>query len=178
MRGVHYAPTMKRILVCISAVGLFACGGAELAGNSTTPKPAPTPQAAAAPSTPELDFSGWRSLTKISKTPFASKGHKGAMVAVYVTAAAAEQYRKLQGTYAEGTQVVKTHLKSGKVQKLLVMQKMPAGYDPDNGDWFYGVYSPDGKKQMAGGKLKMCVSCHDAQGSDTDYVIGVPKSHQ
>ncbi len=125
-----------------------------------------------------MDFSDWNKLTKISKSAFASKGHKGATVDVYITAAAADQYRKLAGTYAEGTKVVKTHLKDGKVEKLLVMQKMAAGYDKDHGDWYYGVFSPDGKKQMAGGKLKGCIGCHDAQGEDTDYVVGVPKANQ
>lgn len=171
---MQFTPTMTRTLLSLSVVGLVACGG-HAATNDTGPR-IPTNPTAAAPAPP--DVSDWHGLTKISKTPFASKGHKGAIVAVYITPAAADQYRILQGTYAVGTRVVKTHLVGGKVQKLLVMQKMPAGYDREHGDWFYGVYSPDGKTPMAAGKLRMCIGCHDAQGSDTDYLMGVPKDHQ
>jgi|GEM_PF-5089052 len=168
---------MTRTLLSLSVVGLVACGGSTATKDKGTPVPGNrTAAAKRAPAHP--DFSDWHGLTKISKTPFVSKGHKGATVAVYVTPAAADQYRSLQGTYAVGTRVVKTHLVGGKVQKLLVMQKMPAGYDREHGDWFYGVYSPDGKKAMAAGKLHMCIGCHEAQGSDTDYLMGVPKDHQ
>jgi len=194
---------MTRTLLSLIAVGFFACGGSGTNGDTTPKNPCadnpcagnknpcagnknpcagnpcnPCAGGRGGAKGPQLDFSQWKSLTKISKTPFGSKGHKGATVDVYISEAAANQYRSAKGTYAEGTQVVKTHLKGGKIEKLLVMQKMKAGYDGENGNWFYGVYSADGKKQMMGGKIKACIGCHDAQGSDVDYLIGVPKAHQ
>lgn len=183
---------MTRTFLSLIVVGAFACGGSG-SKNTTTPanpcaanpcnpcggKANPcNPCGGGDAKGPDLDFSGWQNLTKISKAAFASKGHKNATVDVYVTAAAADQYRSVTGTYAVGTQVVKTHLKDGAVEKMLVMQKMAAGYDKEHGDWFYGVYSADGKTKMAGGKMKACIGCHEAQGDDTDYVIGVPKANQ
>ena len=125
------------------------------------------------------DFSAWRTWTKVSSTPFKSKGHQKTLVDVYVSTAA-DQYKSLSGTMPEGMKIAKVQYKgdtTDEIDKLTVMEKMSAGYDAEHGDWLYGVYKPDGTPMMAG-KLKMCISCHDAQGSDTDYVIGVPDGHK
>jgi len=53
------------------------------------------------------------------------------------------------------------------VSGYTVMAKV-AGYNPDAGDWFWAMYSPDGKT-MAEGKLTMCIDCHSASASD--YVL-------
>ena len=126
------------------------------------------------------DFSGWDGWTKISKAPFESKGHGGGWVEVFVDQAA-DAYKALSGPMPVGMRVVKavyTDQSGSNVKMLTVMKKMPAGYDKDNGDWLYGIYDADGKTAKGHGKLPKCLGCHDAQGAETDYVIGVPAEHR
>jgi hypothetical protein len=56
------------------------------------------------------------------------------------------------------------------IADITVMQKR-AGYDPDNGDWFYAQYAPDGTP-MASGAVAMCVGCHAS--APTDYIYSDP----
>lgn len=62
------------------------------------------------------------------------------------------------------------------VDGYAVMVKKEAGYDADNGDWFYEMRKPDGTvMEKSGmpmqGKLKMCIGCH-AAASAKDYLAG------
>ena len=63
------------------------------------------------------------------------------------------------------------------VDGMVVMVKMPAGYDPDNGDWEYQVRSPDGvivngqDGNPMQGKLTGCITCH-TNFKGTDYLGG------
>ncbi len=50
-----------------------------------------------------------------------------------------------------------------------------AGYDPDNGDWFWSMYAPDGmvgamEGMTMAGRVEMCSGCHAAAPGD-DYVF-------
>ena len=62
------------------------------------------------------------------------------------------------------------------VTKIFVMEKRAAGYDPDNGDWYYAFAKPDWTLLGEGmdGKVQYCVGCHDAGAAENDYVYGVP----
>ena len=64
---------------------------------------------------------------------------------------------------------------------VTVMVQMPEGYDPENGDWFYAKYDPDGEVSvndqsmaMAGrvgdGTTASCLGCHLKAG-DGDYIF-------
>lgn len=126
-----------------------------------------------------VDWTGWKSWTRANETAFASEGHAGAaFVDVYVTPAHAKTYANLTGTMPQGMAIVKVGYaddggKPGAAKTLTVMAKMAPGYDPDNGDWYYGVLSPDGTRAMKQGKIGMCINCH--AGADVDYLFGVPK---
>lgn len=50
---------------------------------------------------------------------------------------------------------------------VTVMLKQP-GYDPDNQDWFWVKYMPDGGIEVAG-KADNCIQCHQAAPGD-DYI--------
>ena len=53
---------------------------------------------------------------------------------------------------------------------MTVMVKMPAGYDPENNDWWYARVDSSGTIINDGGKLEECMSCH--QGAvDQDYLF-------
>ncbi len=51
--------------------------------------------------------------------------------------------------------------------KLTVMYKVK-GFNPDGGDWFWAVYSPDGTVEMEG-KIDNCLACHRLRKAN-DYV--------
>lgn len=51
-----------------------------------------------------------------------------------------------------------------------VMIKRHAGYNPEAGDWEFGVVSGDGKKTEGAGKLANCMSCHTSR-RDGDFVF-------
>lgn len=53
----------------------------------------------------------------------------------------------------------------GEPNKVFVQKKI-AGYDPDNGDWFWARYSTDGTVETAG-SVSGCYDCH--AGATVDY---------
>jgi hypothetical protein len=57
-----------------------------------------------------------------------------------------------------------------EIRKLTVMMKMAPGYDPENSDWWYGVYDRSGTKIREEGKLPDCILCHQ-QALETDYLF-------
>jgi hypothetical protein len=52
------------------------------------------------------------------------------------------------------------------------MVKMPPGYDPENGDWWYGKFDREGDEflEKMNGKVPGCIACHQGA-SDTDYLF-------
>ena len=58
---------------------------------------------------------------------------------------------------------------------VAVMYKREKGYDPDNQDWFYTKYNPDGTPQknkkgvLMTGRAAKCIGCHQSAAGD-DYV--------
>ena len=71
------------------------------------------------------------------------------------------------------------------LKSITVMFKREKGYDPENNDWFWAKYKPDGSlatnpkgMPLAGrvmkGKDKGCIACHSAV-KDNDYLYGKQK---
>ncbi|RMH42247.1 MAG: hypothetical protein D6689_08740, partial [Deltaproteobacteria bacterium] len=145
------------------------CGG----GNPCAGNPCGGGNPCAAAHTP--DFSGWKGWTKVNAARFVSKGHRSAWVDVYVdSAAVADKYNAKSGPYPVGARIAKVQYKSADDTTpvaITAMVKMAAGYDDENGNWWYGVYDASGTKAMKAGKIDMCINCHD-QASDRDYVFG------
>lgn len=68
------------------------------------------------------------------------------------------------------------------IQDLTVMFKRERGYDPDNQDWFWAKFNPDGELEsnprgiklagrVARGKTKGCIACHsEAPGGNFLFV--------
>lgn len=53
----------------------------------------------------------------------------------------------------------------------MLMVKMPAGFDPDNGDWWYGMYDKSVETSVIEqGIIVNCIACHN-RASGTDYVF-------
>ena len=58
---------------------------------------------------------------------------------------------------------------------VTVMFQREAGYDPENNDWFWAMYTPDGMVGMMGemaaaGRAEGCIGCH-AGAPGGDYVF-------
>ncbi len=68
-----------------------------------------------------------------------------------------------------GTLEVKVaQTKEGQVRDITVQYKVK-GYNPAAGDWFWAVYTPQGKVK-ASGKVNGCIRCHGAA-ADNDYIM-------
>jgi cytochrome P460 len=68
-----------------------------------------------------------------------------------------------------GTMEVKVaQSKDGKVKNITVQYKVK-GYNQEAGDWFWAMYSPEGKVGKAG-KIKGCIRCHGAM-ADNDFIM-------
>ncbi|MCB2192214.1 MAG: cytochrome P460 family protein [Deltaproteobacteria bacterium] len=65
-------------------------------------------------------------------------------------------------------QVKVSQTKGGKVKNVVAMYKVK-GYNPKAGDWFWAMYTPQGRP-LAAGKLAGCIRCHGAMG-DNDHVL-------
>lgn len=164
---------MKFHLVAFS-LALVACGGSKSQPASTA-NPCVNPCAAEQAKTPEVDVTGWKSWTKVNAERKFSEGHGKTYVDVYVKPELADTYRAATGPYPQGATIVKPQYQSkdaAEPDKLTVMVKREDGYDPDNANWWYGVYSAGGTEVLDQGKIEMCIGCH-VQAADQDYVFGM-----
>lgn len=107
-----------------------------------------------------------------AENPHEPKYPEKAFCNVYVSPGAKNVLLSGKGTYPVGSLVVKSKLARADDQTpalFTVMQKMPAGYDEQHGDWKYLIVDGSTFKQLAAGRIDSCQSCHD-QYSETDYV--------
>ena len=75
-------------------------------------------------------------------------------------------------TAPDGSIIVKENLNtSQELVSYTVMAKVD-GYDPENGDWFWAVYGPDGMVRAAGA-MDSCIVCHEGLVRN-DYIIVYP----
>lgn len=167
---------MHKIISGISLLLLLtACGFAmEIPPTATQPPPTVVPT-----STPEPecsaevapDFADYVLWTKVNPEPI--KGHE-TYVNIYVDDAAKAIYLSASGeTFPICAMIVKTHLAgadSESVTAITVMVKMPAGYDPEHNDWWWGMYNKDGTVAEMSGKVPVCIACHQPVAA-ADYVF-------
>ena len=126
-------------------MGLAAC-----AGSSQIPTPPPPPRA---PEATQEDLSDWRSYARTNPRRLRSRGHGTEWTETYVS-------RDADGTERRAVMAAYETETSPEPVGLTAMVKMPAGYDPDNGDWYYAVLEPDGKHAHTQGRVPLCMACH------------------
>ncbi|MFM8571689.1 MAG: cytochrome P460 family protein [Pirellula sp.] len=148
---------------------------------------------AQSPQKPRLDSSDLKQYIQVTKEPFEmldttstlcrpptdlrDNPHEPlypekAFCHVYVNEIALRTMQAGKGEYPEGSWLIKSKLatrKSTKAELLTVMQKMPAGYDPQHGDWKYSVIDGRTQREIASGRIESCIDCH-ASYQSTDYV--------
>lgn len=182
---------MKASFLCLFGLALLVitsgCNGIGMAAPtpSATPAPSPTPIPATAAPTPSPNpvstclgnvspvFTNYAAWTKVNPKPI--DGHE-TKVNIYVDDLSRDIYLSALGqTFPLCATIVKTHLMVDKdgsetVTALTVMVKMPAGFDPEHNDWWWGMYGADGKNAQMSGKVEVCIACHQSQAA-ADYVF-------
>lgn len=120
-----------------------------------------------------MTFKGWESWEAITVRPVISYAHGENWVGIFANALGAATYKAAAAPFPECSAIVKaiyTDMDGTYVRKLTVMVKMPAGYDPDHGDWWYGDTDSTGTIITEGGRREDCMSCHEVA-LQTDYVF-------
>ena len=95
----------------------------------------------------EMTFEDWEEWTLVTPNPLLSPGHSSSWVKIHVNELAESTYLSAGAPYPECAKVVKSHYfdaEGTQIDSLTVMVKMPAGYDTENGDWWYGMYDKSG----------------------------------
>jgi len=91
----------------------------------------------------------------------------GHYVAAYINADVAKDPKALP----DGSVIIKENFSKSDRAILngLTVMKRISGYDPDNGDWFWARFEPDGELTHSG-RVSMCSDCH-FDGRDNDFVF-------
>jgi hypothetical protein len=126
------------------------------------------------------------SFDHVSRGAYASALGGSSYIELYASSTAAVPYASIapevSGSAAkipEGGIIVREVLDAmGIAQRLTVMAKGPAGYNPNVGDWYYAVTDLHGAPVLESGvprtgRLIDCYGCHLPRASD-DYLFGVP----
>lgn len=158
------------IIVFLLAFCMTGCASYSAVAVSSTSTVVPTSTPSCSADTIP-NFTNYAAWTKVNPKPI--KGHE-VFVNIYVNDLARDIYLSASGeTFPECAMIVKPHLESAdsnKVTAITVMVKMPAGFDPENNDWWWGMYDKDGKVAEMSGKVPVCVACHKPVAA-TDYVF-------
>lgn len=120
-----------------------------------------------------LTFEGWGKWKQITHKPVRSAGHSNNWVGIFVNDIARETYLSAGTLYPDCAAIVKPIYRGADgqtVRKLTMMVKMPAGFDTENGNWWYGSSDPSGIKVVQKVRRSECIACHE-QAADTDYLF-------
>ena len=120
----------------------------------------------------QFTFPRWKNLHKLNTDALASGSHR-AWVDIYVNELAKKAYIEKWRLFPVGSIVLKpiySDQERSETSKLTIMMKMKKGYDPDNADWWYGVYDESGMEARYQGKIKSCIKCH-TRAKETDYMF-------
>ena len=131
-------------------------------------------------------YTGWR---RYSKVAYQSSTHGGRYVQNYAnaTARAYGAFEKA-GLMPAGAILAKDSFGvNGKgsvtVGPMFLMEKMPAGFNAESGNWKYTMIMPNGSvfgvtnaKNSAG--MQFCIECHAAVAEDQDHMMFLPEEYR
>ena len=129
-------------------------------------------------------YQGW---TLYNSQPYVSDTHGGRFVNNYGNRSA-KAYGKFEnaGVMPAGALLVKDSfaVRKGKVVAgpLFVMEKMPAGFNAESGNWRYTLIMPGGKvigatNGKGSGNVAFCIGCH-MTAEDTDSLFYLPDEYR
>jgi hypothetical protein len=123
---------------------------------------------------------------RMNDAPYVTGLGTGAKVNVYVSIRGYEAYARIRpeadGSGADvppGTMIVREVLaEDGSVDTFTLMYKGPPGYNPDLGDFWFGVTDASGVPKVKDGaervgRVEDCYACHVDRGQD-GFLFGVP----
>lgn len=131
---------------------------------------------------------GYQSWTRFNRVPYLSASHGNRYVNHYANVAA-QAYGRYEeaGRMPVGAVIAKdtfTVGEDGTVHPgaLLVMEKMPAGFNYVSGDWRYVAIMPDGSilgetRGEAAEAVRFCITCHLVK-EEHDHLHFVPKEYR
>ena len=121
-----------------------------------------------------MAFEEWREWTATFPKPNFSSTHGNNWINIYIDDLARTSSLATTRQYEQCAKIAKlafTDSSGTEVRKVLIMVKMPTGFDPDNGDWWYGNYDASiGTSVIEQGIVVNCIKCHK-QASDIDYIF-------
>ena len=121
-----------------------------------------------------IAFEDWRHWEKTTPEPYLSREHGNSWVTIFFDDQAGTLEQSANGEFLICAKIVKVHytsLSGTTLRKLFLMAKMPAGFDPDHGDWWYGNFNATGGVAMIEqGVVGACIACHQ-RASSLDYVF-------
>ena len=128
-------------------------------------------------------YSGW---SNYSQRPYVSDTHGSRYVSNYANAVGSAYGRfEDSGPMPVGTVLAKDSFlvtPDGKVSvgPLFLMEKMPAGFRAESGNWQYTLVMPNGT--VAGvtngagdANVEFCIGCHAAVGDTQDHMMFLPE---
>lgn len=136
---------------------------------------------------PAAEYLDWQ---RFSTGPYESRAHSRRYVSNYANAIAAEFYGRWEAIdkMPVGSILAKNSLivtPEGRVGfgSLAILEKMPAGFNPDTGDWRFTLVLPDGRlfgqtnddDQVA---VKFCADCHQDAGPKQDFLFFMPQRYR
>ena len=99
----------------------------------------------------------------------AGQAPQGALHRIYINRTLLEAIPISESVAPDGAIIVKDNLNASReLDSVTVMAKVK-GFNPEAGDWFWAMYTPDGTVQVEG-KPNGCIRCHEGV-RDNDYVI-------
>jgi hypothetical protein len=96
----------------------------------------------------------------------------GAFLTTYVSKNALAAIEAKTGSLPDGSMVVKENYSPDKKLAAITVMYKKKGYAPEDGDWFWLKYGPDGKI-MKEGKVGGCIGCHKPV-ADNDWIFTGP----
>ncbi len=132
----------------------------------------------------------YRSWARFNRTPYRSATHGDRYVNNYANAIAATLYGRLAPgeVMPVGSVIAKDAIAVDRQLRvfagpLSLMEKMPAGYDPEGRDWRYVLILPDGSvfADSSGANAEgvtFCRTCHQAAGDEADHLFFIPEAYR
>lgn len=114
-------------------------------------------------------------FTKVNRARIVSRGHTADRweIDVYVNEAAAQALATRARAADVGATAVVEHFErreGAPPGPIMVMEKKPAGYAPEHGDWRYAIVGSQG--QLVGdGSIEQCWGCHDDAPQDGFFPV-------
>ncbi len=108
--------------------------------------------------TNESNYKEWQMWPGTSEFYPGNTPH-GALLTTYVTDDAFTAIESRDGNLPDGSVIVKENYLTDKTLAALTVMYKEAGYDPENNDWFWARYAPNGTV-LGEGKISGCIDCH------------------